>query len=178
MFIAGIDPGLGGALAIVGPHGFREVIDLPVFVIRVGKRERRTLDLASLRRFLAITEIDHVMVEQVAARPGQGVTSMFTFGFTTGAITGLLAGIGLPYSQVLPRQWQRHAGCGPSSDAARKRAGELYPAAAPLLNLKKHGGRADAILIARYGVATLGCAPQTASVAVLEDNRPHHRPLT
>jgi crossover junction endodeoxyribonuclease RuvC len=178
MFVAGIDPGLSGAVAIIGRDGFRQVTDLPVFVVKTGKQTRRVLDLATLRQFLAMVEIDHVMVEQVAARPGQGVTSMFTFGFATGSIIGLLAGLGLPYSQVLPRQWQRHAGCGPSPDAARKRAGELYPAAAPFLGLKKHGGRADAILIARYGVATVGCVPQTVPVAAQEDDPHHLRTLT
>jgi crossover junction endodeoxyribonuclease RuvC len=100
-------------------------------------------------------EIDHVVIELVAARPGQGVTSMFNFGFGAGAITGLVAGLRLPYSTVTPQIWQKNAGCGPSPDAARQTAGRLYPAAALSLARKKDSGRADAILIARFGLRHL-----------------------
>ena len=37
-----------------------------------------------------------VVVEQVNAMPGQGVTSMFNFGQTFGAIKGICASLGLP----------------------------------------------------------------------------------
>ena len=43
-----------------------------------------------------------VVVEQVNAMPGQGVTSMFNFGQTFGAIKGVCAALGLPIYFVRP----------------------------------------------------------------------------
>jgi hypothetical protein len=93
-----------------------------------------------------------VVIEQVAARPGQGTVSMFKFGFCAGAISRLVVGLQLPYTFVLPKTWQRAVGIGPSSDQARQRAAQLYPQSASQLIRKRDGGRADAILIARHGL--------------------------
>jgi crossover junction endodeoxyribonuclease RuvC len=156
MRICGIDPGLFGGLAVIDEGGFVVVDDMPIHEIRSGKKTKRALDLAALRGMLVRRPIDHVVIEQVAARPGQGVTSMFNFGFVAGAITGIVAALQLPYSAVTPQVWQRTAACGPSPDAARRRAGELYPSAAQYLAGKKDAGRADAVLIAHWGLRTLG----------------------
>jgi crossover junction endodeoxyribonuclease RuvC len=153
--IAGIDPGLSGAMAIVDEHSVVFVGDLSVLQIPSGKKTRAELDLASLRALLAGAAIDHIFIEQVAARPGQGTVSMFRFGQTFGRIEGVVATLQLPYSMILPQRWQKLIGCGPSPDAARQRAGQLYPEIAPKLTRKKDGGRADAILIARAGLLTL-----------------------
>jgi crossover junction endodeoxyribonuclease RuvC len=153
-----LDPGLSGALAIVDEERVLFVDDLPVHQIRSGKRLRAELDLGGLRELLITHEYDHVFIEQVSARPGQGVTSMFRFGLTTGQIIGLVAGLRTPYSLVTPQRWQRMAGCGPSPDAARQRAGQLYPDAVPYLTRKRDAGRADAILIARCGLELLSSA--------------------
>ena len=80
---------------------------------------------------------------------------MFRFGHCAGAIYGLIIGLQLPCSFVLPQQWQRSVGCGPSPDAARQRAAQLYPLAALQLTRKRDAGRADAILIAHAGLRLL-----------------------
>jgi crossover junction endodeoxyribonuclease RuvC len=144
MNVAGIDPGLRGALAVLNESGVVLVEDLPTYRLPGGK-----LDLATL---LCAHAIDHVVIEQVAARPGQGTVSMFRFGFCAGAISGLVAGLQLPYTLVLPKTWQRAVGIGPSPDQARQRAAQLYPQSASQLSRKRDGGRADAILIARHGL--------------------------
>jgi hypothetical protein len=81
----------------------------------------------SLRRILVTNPIKHVVIERVAARPGHGVSSLFRFGHSAGAIYGLIVGLQLPCSYLLPRRRQHAAGVGPSSDAARQRAAQLYP---------------------------------------------------
>jgi crossover junction endodeoxyribonuclease RuvC len=126
-----------------------------VHQLQVGKKIRTELDLASLRQLLLSNPIDHVVIEKVASRPQQGVSSTFKFGFSAGSIYGLLVGLQLPVSYLLPQQWQRAVGVGPTPDAGRRRAGELYPAAAEYLIHKKDAGRADAILIARAGLMML-----------------------
>ena len=155
MNVAGIDPGLTGALAIIDEYRVVFVDDLPVHQIHAGKRTRAELDLGGMRELLTSLTYDHVFIEQVAARPGQGVTSMFRFGLTAGQIVGLVAGLRVPYSLVLPQRWQRMAGCGPAPDEARRRAGQLYPDAVQYLTRKRDAARADAILIARSGLMTL-----------------------
>ena len=155
MNVAGIDPGLTGALAIIDEDRVVFVDDLPVHQIHARKWTRAELDLGGMRELLTSHTYDHVFIEQVAARPGQGVTSMFRFGLTAGQIVGLVAGLRVPYSLVLPQRWQRMAGCGPAPDEARRRAGQLYPDAVQYLTRKRDAGRADAILIARSGLMTL-----------------------
>jgi crossover junction endodeoxyribonuclease RuvC len=152
MNVCGIDPGLTGALAVVNEQGLLFVDDLPILSIPSGKKQRAELDLATLRELLIERAVDHVFIERVTARPGQGVTSMFRFGFCAGAIIGLIAGLRMPYSLIMPQRWQRLAGCGPSPDAARQRAGQLFPDATQYLTRERDSGRADAILIAHAGL--------------------------
>jgi crossover junction endodeoxyribonuclease RuvC len=158
MKLLGIDPGLSGALAILCGDEVLLVEDMPVHSIVTGRKTRVELDVPSLRQLLTAQPIDHVVIEKVASRPGQGVSSMFKFGHCAGAVYGLVVGLQLPCSFVLPQLWQRAAGCGPSPDAARQRAAQLYPAIAPQLARKRNAGRADAILIARHGLQLLARA--------------------
>jgi crossover junction endodeoxyribonuclease RuvC len=150
--VCGIDPGFSGGLAIVNKQEVLFVSHLPVFQIRTGKKVRTELDLGGLCELLTAHAYEHVFIEQVGTRPGEGRVSAFRFGFCAGAITGIVAALGRPYSLVTPLRWQRLAGCGRSPDAARRRAGQLYPDAVPFLTRKKDAGRADAILIACAGL--------------------------
>ena len=45
-------------------------------------------------------------LEKVHAMPGQGVTSMFTFGQNYGFLRGLLIARGIPFEEVQPNPWQ------------------------------------------------------------------------
>jgi crossover junction endodeoxyribonuclease RuvC len=149
------DPALSGAMAVINEQGIVYIDDLPIYMLASGKKVKTELDLATLRRMVVDGQIDHVIIEKVAARPGQGVVSMFGFGYTSGSIYGLICGLQIPCSFVRPQDWQRTTGCGPSPDAARKRVSELYPTASGFLMRKRDSGRADAILIARHGLISL-----------------------
>ena len=82
-----------------------------------------------------------------------GATSAFNFGFTTGAIHGILAGLGIPYRTVVPVVWKRYFGLlGQGKDASRAEASRRLPQHAHHWPLKKHDGRAEATLLALYGV--------------------------
>jgi crossover junction endodeoxyribonuclease RuvC len=146
-------------MAIVDEHRVVRVVDLPIYQIRSGKKLRSELDLGGLREQLTSEAIDHVFIEQVSTRPGEGRVSAFRFGQTAGMIIAAVAVLRLPYSLITPQKWQRIAGCGPSPDEARRRCGQLYPDAAQYLTRKRDAGRADAILIARAGLRLLQ-APQ------------------
>ena len=90
-------------------------------------------------------------VEQVGPMPGQGVSSMFSFGYSAGVVSGVLGSLGVNKVMVRPQAWKKAYGLtGRDKDAARTLAIERYPEAAPLLVRKKDVGRADALLIAGY----------------------------
>ena len=85
--------------------------------------------------------------------PGQGVVSMFSFGRSVGAVETAISLLGLPMIYVTPQKWKRSAGLiGTDKDASRGKVLDLYPDADVLR--KKDNGRADAVLIARYGSQT------------------------
>jgi crossover junction endodeoxyribonuclease RuvC len=158
MLILGVDPGVTGAYAVVGEDGTVIADDLPVHQAQHGPnaKQRAELDLHTLRLSLIQLNIYHAFIERVAARPGQGTVSTFRFGHAAGALYGLIIGLELPVTLVLPQAWQRFHSIGPSPDAARQRAVELYPALAPRLALKRDSHRADALLIADYGLHQRG----------------------
>ena len=92
-----------------------------------------------------------VVVEQVNAMPGQGVTSMFNFGQTFGAIKGICAALNLPIFFVRPAKWKKHFDLiNSSKDASRTKAIEMYPSISDQLSKKKDVNKSDAILIARF----------------------------
>lgn len=152
MNMIGIDPGLTGAIAVIDADGLARVWDMPT--VGRGAKGRQTVNAAELAALLRgiMTESGRVtaIVEDVAARPGQGVASMFRFGQSVGVVQGVLATLGIPAEYITPAKWKRTAGLiGCHKDASRARAIDLYPYLP--LALKKHCGRADALLIARYG---------------------------
>ena len=78
------------------------------------------------------------MVEQVNAMPGQGVTSMFNFGQTFGAIKGVCAALNLPIFFIRPSKWKKYFELiNSSKDSSRTKAIEMYPSIADQLSKKK-----------------------------------------
>lgn len=156
--VLGIDPGISGALAALDSNGNLVVEDFPVHAVKTSLgRARNELDLVQLAQFIQgiSAAVDHVFIERVNAMPGQGVTSMFRFGYSAGAVHGVIAALGLPVTFVTPQTWQKAQGVGAGADAARQRASQLFPQYATELARKKDQHRADATLIARYGLAIL-----------------------
>ena len=153
MRIFGIDPGLSGGIAILDDNKIKEIFDMPV--MPEGKKNKRQLNSALLAQLFKenIKDIEDtvIIVEQVNAMPGQGVTSMFNFGQTFGAIKGISAALSLPIFFVRPAKWKKHFELiNSSKDASRTKVIEMYPSIAEKLSKKKDVNKSDAILIARY----------------------------
>ena len=150
--IIGIDPGCSGALAVFADDGvILDYLNMPT--VKVGTKSRvNGAAVAAFLREAMLLDSCHAYLEQVGAMPGQGVSSMFTFGHAAGVVEGILQGLGIPYTLVTPQAWKKRAGLiGQDKDAARSRAIQLYPDLR-VLDLKGKGQAvADAILIARYG---------------------------
>lgn len=146
MRILGFDPGITGAIAVIG-GGRAMVYDMPIAKLKKGKN---AVMAAELWKLCASLHFDAVYCEQVSAMPGQGVSSAFSFGRSLGVIEGVAASFGKPFHLVTPQRWKKHFGLiGTDKDAARTIASQLFPEAE--LSRKKDIGRADALLIARYG---------------------------
>ena len=153
MIIIGIDPGLSGAIAILENNEVKKILEIPV--MSEGKKNKRQLNNAQLVNLLKDNIKDFndasVVVEQVNAMPGQGVTSMFNFGQTFGAIKGICAALGLPIYFVRPAKWKKHFDLiNSSKDASRTKVIEMYPLLSSQLSRKKDVNKSDAVLIARF----------------------------
>ena len=153
MKIIGIDPGLSGAIAILENNKVLNLFDMPV--MSEGKKNKKQLNSSHLvniiKENINQNEEIAVVVEQVNAMPGQGVTSMFNFGQTFGAIKGLCAALELPIYYVRPSKWKKHFELiNSSKDASRTKVIEMYPYLSDQLSKKKDVNKSDAILIARF----------------------------
>ena len=153
MKIIGIDPGLSGAIAVLENNKVLNVFEMPV--MSEGKKNKRQLNSALLVNLLKENVINNeevaIVVEQVNAMPGQGVTSMFNFGQTFGAIKGICAALGFPIFFVRPSKWKKYFELiNSSKDSSRTKAIEMNPKLSNQLAKKKDVNKSDAILIARF----------------------------
>jgi crossover junction endodeoxyribonuclease RuvC len=153
MIIIGIDPGISGAISILENKKILEVYDTPTMI--EGKKNKRQINSAHvtniIKERLSNEKEVMVVVEQVNAMPGQGVTSMFNFGQSFGVIKGICAALGLPIYFVRPAKWKKHFNLiKTNKDASRTKVIEAYPEISSKLHRKKDSNRADAILIALY----------------------------
>ena len=157
MKIIGIDPGFSGAIAVLKDIKVLSLFEMPVMA--EGKKNKRQLNSAQLVNIIKENTNDDeeiaVIVEQVNAMPGQGVTSMFNFGQTFGAIKGVCAALGLPIFFVRPSKWKKYFELiNSSKDASRTKVIEMYPSFSKQLAKKKDVNKSDAILIARFFAET------------------------
>ena len=140
MKIIGIDPGLSGAIAILEDNKVLNIFDMPVMA--EGKKNKRQLNSAQLVNIIRENTVPEdeivVIVEQVNAMPGQGVTSMFNFGQTFGAIKGVCAALNLPIFFVRPSKWKKYFELiNASKDSSRTKVIEMYPLLSNQLSKKK-----------------------------------------
>ena len=151
--IIGIDPGLAGAVAVLGTTAVM-VWDTPTVTLDGPRRTRREYDLHQMRAILVPWQRrGFAYIEATHAMPKQGVRSMWTMGYGVGVWEGLLAALEIPWARVRPQRWQREmlADTPKGKDASRLVAMRLFPQMADLLRRKQDHGRADALLIAAWG---------------------------
>ena len=151
--VLGIDPGSSGAVALLGVNGKPiMVFDVPTVLAYKSSKTRRMLDANGLTRNIKRMLIPHpatiAVVEDVRAMPGQGVSSMFSFGKSFGIALGVLAALEISTELVPPERWKKHFRLGRDKEQARALAARLYPTVE--LELKRHQNRAEALLLARY----------------------------
>ena len=162
VMMVGVDPGLGGALALLtGQGGLVEVWDMPVQTKTHGKgNEVDPFKLGDILReieSLADGQGVRATIERVAAMRGQGVTSVFSFGDSAGCVRAALGVMEIPTQFVLPTAWKKAAGLGKKDKgASRTLATQCWPDRRDLFARVKDDGRAEAALIAKHGLTRRG----------------------
>ena len=155
MLIIGIDPGISGSICFLEDGKILDVIEMPTMA--EGKKNKRQVNGSQIfneisKRIHRISKQDiRVIIEQVSAMPGQGVTSMFNFGQSFGILKGICSAMQLPMYFVRPAKWKKYFGLiNSEKDASRTRAIEMFPYFSSELSKKKDSNKADAILIASF----------------------------
>jgi crossover junction endodeoxyribonuclease RuvC len=154
MLIIGIDPGISGSICFFEDGKIIEVIEMPVMT--EGKKNKKQVNGAQiynefLKRINNKDDEIRVVIEQVSAMPGQGVTSMFNFGQSYGILKGICSAMQLPMFFVRPAKWKKYFNLiNSQKDASRTRAIEIFPYFSTQLSKKKDSNKADAILIASF----------------------------
>ena len=155
MLIIGIDPGISGSICFFEEGKILDVVEMPTMTD--GKKNKKQVNGAQIYNEItkrinkAEKNNTRVIIEQVSAMPGQGVTSMFNFGQSFGILKGICSAMQLPMFFVRPAKWKKHFNLiNSEKDASRTRAIEIFPYFSPQLSRKKDSNKADAILIASF----------------------------
>ena len=155
MLIIGIDPGISGAICFFEDGQVKEIIDMPVMAD--GKKNKRQINGPQvyneiLKRINKFQKKDIIVViEQVSAMPGQGVTSMFNFGQSFGVLKGICSAMQLSMFFIRPAKWKKYFGLiKTEKDASRTKVIEIFPYISSELSRKKDSNKADAVLIASF----------------------------
>jgi len=155
MIIIGIDPGLSGSICFFENGKILDVVEMPTMI--EGKKNKKQVNGSQiyneiLKRISHLDKSDvKVVIEQVSAMPGQGVTSMFNFGQSFGILKGICSAMQLPVYFVRPAKWKKYFNLiNSEKDASRTRAIEIFPYFSSQLSKKKDSNKADAILISSF----------------------------
>ena len=114
MLIIGIDPGISGSICFFESGKILDVVEMPTMTD--GKKNKRQVNGAQIYNEILkrINKNDkqnvRVIIEQVSAMPGQGVTSMFNFGQSFGILKGICSAMQLPMYFVRPAKWKKYYG--------------------------------------------------------------------
>ncbi len=155
MLIIGIDPGISGSICFFNDGKILDVIEMPT--MNDGKKNKKQVNGSQIFNEISkrINTLEkkqiRVVIEQVSAMPGQGVTSMFNFGQSFGILKGICSAMQLPMYFVRPAKWKKYYNLiNTQKDASRTRAIEIFPYFSSQLSKKKDSNKADAILIANF----------------------------
>ena len=155
MLIIGIDPGITGSICFLEDGKIIDVVEMPNMI--EGKKNKKQVNGAQIFHEICLRikglkkEEIKVVIEQVSAMPGQGVTSMFNFGQSFGILKGICSAMQLPMYFVRPIKWKKYFNLiNSEKDASRTKAIEIFPYFSSQLLRKKDSNKSDAILIASF----------------------------
>jgi crossover junction endodeoxyribonuclease RuvC len=156
MKIIGVDPGIHGGLALIellkdGPRVI-DAIDIPT----IGVKAKERVNVHVVQEWILQHGPARCFLERGQALPRQGSSSGYKFGRAVGAIEATVALCNVPLEIIEPSMWKRALRLkGKDKEGARQKALELFPHASHLLTRKKDHQRAEAMLIALFGITSL-----------------------
>jgi hypothetical protein len=165
VIVLGIDPGITGGLALI-ESGERHRVLLAGDIPTLGEDHKRRVHVLAVLKFIRTHMPDHAIIERAQAMPDQGASSGFNYGRAVGALEACVQGLMIPLTIVETTAWKKAHGLIKPSDVdgkawskivkenSRQRAIMLFPDA-PFFQRKLDHGRAEAALIASYGVQLL-----------------------
>ncbi len=149
MLIIGIDPGISGSICFLEDGIIKDVLEMPTMT--EGKKNKKQVNGSQIFNEISFRIKTYekknikVVIEQVSAMPGQGVTSMFNFGQSFGILKGICSAMQLPIYFVRPAKWKKYFNLiNSEKDASRTRAIEIFPYFSSNLSKKKDSNKADA----------------------------------
>ena len=132
MLIIGIDPGISGSLCFFNDGKIIDLVEMPSMA--EGKKNKKQVNGAQIYNeiSLRIKDIEKknikVVIVQVSAMPGQGVTSMFNFGQSCGGLKGICSAMQLSMYFVRPAKWKKYFNLiNSEKDASRTKAIQIFP---------------------------------------------------
>jgi Crossover junction endodeoxyribonuclease RuvC len=165
MRVLGVDPGVRGGLAIVNDGEICTLID-GIDIPTVGGAAKERVDVLAIRNWIKRHAPQFAFIERAQALPKQGSSSGFKYGRATGSIEAAIILSEIPLEIVEPTVWKRYWRLpGKDKERARQKALELFPAAHGALARKKDHGRAEAGLLALYGIRTSRLMPAPIGAA-------------
>ena len=142
MLIIGIDPGISGSICFLEDGIIKDVLEMPTMT--EGKKNKKQVNGSQIFNEISFRIKTYekknikVVIEQVSAMPGQGVTSMFNFGQSFGILKGICSAMQLPIYFVRPAKWKKYFNLiNSEKDASRTRAIEIFPYFSSNLSKKK-----------------------------------------
>ena len=162
LLVAGIDPGVGGAIALYDFDADRlfGVYKLPNYKIMVGKKERTRLDEEELRdlfRSLAMMGVRFAVIENVQggnySGKKQSAAGAFQFGYTYGLLRMACMLVGIEHTTASPAVWKLTEMVPVTAAAIVKKADAEFPEHKKLFHAPKGAAlhdRADAAFLSRY----------------------------
>ena len=142
MLIIGIDPGISGSICFLEDGIIKDVLEMPTMT--EGKKNKKQVNGSQIYNEISFRIKTYekknikVVIEQVSAMPGQGVTSMFNFGQSFGILKGICSAMQLPIYFVRPAKWKKYFNLiNSEKDASRTRAIEIFPYFSSNLSKKK-----------------------------------------
>lgn len=159
--VAGIDPGICGAICLYDPATERieEIFDMPTIEITRNGSKRRQIDLYALARWMDehAKDIKKAFIENPQGMPGMAANATYQLGHSVGVIKMAVAANLIPMDLISPQAWKKTMALTKDKDSCRLRASQLSPKHADLWARKKDDGRAEAFLLTQYGLRDAKC---------------------
>lgn len=167
MYYIGIDPGYTGAIAIISKNTVIDVIDMPLTIIKKGTKKivnlkrvdevKKRIDGKFLYNFLKKYKKVFVTIEHAQSMPDQGEVSIFNYAEGYGRVLGVLDSLGIDFHEVNSSVWKNKMKLNDDKKLSISKCLEYFPDSKSYVNLVKYHGRAEALLLAKYGIDYVCC---------------------